>query len=245
MTNCAIALIASKDGQMMPSGSASLISPTLAVTAEHVIRDYEKQLGMAYNLQGAIAQEASHRLFNSVGQVLGDLATSDNVIARQSARTAVIENSDLALIEFNAPFPTEVIPAPIRLRPPIVGEEVVGFGFIQSEAEPINEDGTKVFWRHAAWTDEGNVSDLYLKGRDRNLPYPSFAALGVDWRHGTSGGPILDRQGRLLAIVSSGIPANEEAPPVSFGSLLWPVIGAANLGAYPYYLTAKTTRGVT
>jgi hypothetical protein len=227
---CAVALIGSKDGLLLPSGSASLISPTLAVTAAHVIRDYENRFGNDYKLVGAIAKGISCQVSNPAGEVLGELATPDNVVARSAKQTAVIKASDLALIEFIEPFPPpEVMPATIRLRPPRVGEEVAGYGFVQSEAVPMNEEGTKINWRQAPWIGAGCVSKLYLRGRDQSLSYPAFEAVDIDWRAGTSGGPILDTEGRLLAIVSTGMSAYQDEPPVSFGSVIWPIIGAVDL----------------
>lgn len=233
---CVLALVAGSDDQQKfsPSGSAVLISDRLAITAWHVLDDYEQEFGLRRELERRIdcgieaaSGFAGHERWKCNGYSWGRERTTDptGTTANNANDPESRPISDIAILEVSAESPLSGLRFPrLRLVPPEVGEVVVAMGF--PSASIVRRDDGLLKWDDEASVSKGKVVELNHQKRDSTRAwFPSFA---VDFfaPGGMSGGPVLDAGGRVIGIVSSSLEFSDGGSYTTCASV-WPVL------AYP------------
>jgi hypothetical protein len=232
--NVILGLAAYKDGRFIPCGSAILIGPSLALTATHVVdqpfdrRDFDSHL----TDDTEFGMVAIQRIDNNEDALCWRVKVAYRypVPANNEEDDRPI---DISLIQLE-PLPP-LIPdledfrpwhAEINVAPPVVGAKIAAYGFtdtlLQEHFEPEAYLCTNRNIRA-----EGTVTNVFFPHRDRGfLPFPCFE-VSCDFLPGMSGGPIFNDRDQVCGIVSSrGIPG------ISYGSILWPILGVQISGRY-------------
>lgn len=107
-------------------------------------------------------------------------------------------HSDVAAFVVNVDDDTqtrglEIKMLPVNVSEPVVGAELVGFGYPQKK-------GVLSFTMRAA---RGTIEEVHPRKRDSSfVTWPSFRT-DADFDFGTSGGPVLDGDGHAIGIVST------------------------------------------
>lgn len=185
-------------------GSGYMIGPGLAITAKHIFQSCVDRI------------ENGH-----VGAVC--MGFRENKLCIWRIRTIVNHNhSDLAILCLQAASPLEAkyVSFALSTRMPSVGEELVMAGFRRAEVAHSHQLFSVT---GHTFISSGAVTKQYPRQRDSvMLPWP---VLEVDCRTvgGMSGGPVLDKYGYCVGVVTSGISdSNDEGP--TYVSMLWPVL---------------------
>jgi hypothetical protein len=119
------------------------------------------------------------------------------------------------------PDPTKIWFPAWDLIPPPIGSRIAGFGYARGQVNTPN-DGVEVKVALDPRTTVGEVVEIYLKGRDRLLPFPCFRT-NARFDPGMSGGPVFDETGRFCGLICSNLPPSDEGEDhVSWVTLLWP-----------------------
>jgi hypothetical protein len=141
-------------------------------------------------------------------------------------KVSLVDNTDLAvlIISYASQLPPENIfnVAAITTRLPKVGEDVSMVGFTASEDEfPFDPAACSVSGH--VRVSVGKITDRYPAGRDRGMiPWPVIE-IASSASGGMSGGPVFDKYGLLVGIVSTSYGAEDHKGP-SYASLLWPAL---------------------
>ena len=204
-----LALWCTGDGTGHQRGSAFLVAPGVAVTAHHVIQDYEDKEGLlradaelvAFGQQGGLGLTWIVR--SIVTPEAGDVA-----LLMMDLHTALPEDFSLYVFELGA-------------RLPRVGERGTVLGIRSNLPDGVNvlDDRSRHLGKLEAATiaSSGPIIDLYPLGRPM-IDTPCFSleatALG-----GMSGGPVFDARGLVIGMISSSVAI--EGGYVSTASLLW------------------------
>jgi hypothetical protein len=113
----------------------------------------------------------------------------------------------------------------INVAPPSVGSRMTAYGFAKSQIKP-DQDPNSFICSNAKVKVEGEVTQVFFPRRDHGfLPFPCFEISG-DFVPGMSGGPIFNRNHQVCGVISSG-----GIPGISYGAVLWPVLGVEFRGA--------------
>ncbi|MFA6288664.1 MAG: serine protease [Opitutaceae bacterium] len=114
---------------------------------------------------------------------------------------------------------------------PQVGTEVAVFGYNRAEIVTTSHEGGVInqsFSLHPT-SALGHVIEVYPTRRDSVLlKYPCFLT-DAPFGDGMSGGPVFDNKtGRVIGVVCSSFDLSELGqPPISYVSLLWPLLGTS------------------
>ena len=125
-------------------------------------------------------------------------------------------------IATNNPLTKQVI---IDFTPPKIGSEVVGFGYYGTHSESKisfydKEKGPLLEVTHWPVTTVGNVAEIYPEKRDSLiLNFPSFR-VNFKSKPGMSGGPVFNKAGNLVGVISSGMEGHD----IANVCLLWPSV---------------------
>jgi len=207
-TGMLLSLVSMVDGSIKAFGTAFLLGPGLAMTSVHVIADYEREGRLG---KGPLLL---------IGEYDGELR------AWSASRVVQPTDGDVALIELIPRFvpKAEFVINHVELsaRLPDIGEPVLALGLIAQASEfpfdPSNGEGGAIAIEGLLAT--GVVEEFYPR-RDRSLPGPTlrcnFKAPG-----GMSGGPVFDKTGRVIGILSASMEIEGEW--VSWVSLHWHAI---------------------
>ena len=212
------------DGKAHASGTAVVIAPNLMLTARHVITDFAEMFGTKRT--GTSSAEATFEMF--VHQMMPKGAAIWRVVQiwfsdmTDGAVLLVQPYSELAAVHAWR-YP------PLRLKPPQVGEQVVGFGFHSSSA--LN-NGKMLNWEFKTATTVGVVTQVHDQRRDQRLPFPCFETTArIDG--GMSGGPFFTyadpsnpgKGMRLVGLACSSFPPFDDGASISWVASLWPLMG--------------------
>lgn len=216
ITRVAFHLCAVKGDSYDPAGTAVALGPGIAVTAKHVVQDY------ITNLERGPLAPGGATSFSLLAVQTIDSGKAG--VAYYVSKMTLHGSSDLALLELkpwsNVPLPVHMDRVAMRLVPPAVGERVVAFGYFGTEVE-LSENTVTVS-RHMA-TTVGEVTDVYLAGRDSLLRWSSFAT-NARFEGGMSGGPVFTDDGALAGLVCTGMPIPEYGEHYSTVTSLWPLM---------------------
>jgi hypothetical protein len=222
ITEFALALTAVKDDFLLPSGTAIIIAPNIAITAKHVIENYieifHKKIPKAdFNSNFSILafqvldNGGSGALWSVTKIALSDVTDIAYLYLSPSSNEA---------IEYSWRIPT------LNLLPPKVGTKIHCFGYPKSEIVETNismdeQDNNKkidITWKDDPSTSTGIVIEIHERKRDSvMLNFPCFRT-NARFDPGMSGGPVFNEAGELCGIISVGT----EGIGDSYVALLWP-----------------------
>jgi S1-C subfamily serine protease len=211
-------------GRTRDVGSAVLISPGLAITATHVIRDH---------LEDAFAGRAETVCFGALAdgtaalwRVIGSTYADDNDITFLELRLASAPTSGGTIRAF-----------PITTRTPIDGEMLFLIGFTATVVD-WTDDGPAVTGR--LLTSAGPMTALHYPYRDTVLaPFPAIE-IACGSVGGMSGGAVVDDAGHLVGIVSTGMSHDDGRGP-TLASWLLPSLGT---NVVPNWLDPEVSRPI-
>lgn len=209
--------------EVLASGTACLIGPSIVLTAKHVVEDYVDRFGVQRTPAGGAHGNYSIMLAQQAG---------GQQYLWQVDRTWLCGLSDIAVMRVS-PFPADdPRPRPpwrrwsLGLFPPAPGTDVCGFGYHATSASLLADDS--VLWQVSAATSRGRVVEIHRIARDRAmLPFPTFR-LNARLDPSMSGGPIVNNEtGELCGLVCASMPPppGTDEPHVSYGASLWPAMG--------------------
>jgi hypothetical protein len=190
-------------------GSAVLVAPGVAIAAKHVIEGFLTRL--------SIEEGASLSCMS--------IASSQAMIWH-CRKITILPDADLAILilRYASALPPESIfrMAAITTRLPKVGEQVSMVGFTAMGGEfPFDPVGYTVVGH--VRVSVGTIGARYPTGRDKIMvPWPALE-IASSASGGMSGGPVFDKHGLLLGIVSTSFGAEDHIGP-SYVSLLWPAL---------------------
>jgi hypothetical protein len=108
------------------------------------------------------------------------------------------------------------------LRVPRIGTRVCTYAYPDVRGETTPDVVRQVHGTTVARL--GAVQTVHPTGRDRVLlPYPCFET-DLDLRGGMSGGPVFNSEGKLCGVNSTGYDFGSGEPPLSFISMLQPIL---------------------
>ena len=127
--------------------------------------------------------------------------------------------SDVALVVAN-PKRSELTVAsdlkslPVTFGPPQVGEYCMSVGYPQ-------EPGRNNYQMMAS---RGMIEELHPRRRDNVMStFPSFRTNGL-YKHGMSGGPVIDIRGNVIGVISHGTDASEAENVTGYGASIAAII---------------------
>lgn len=208
-------------------GSACMVAPGIALCATHVLSDHEYDLKNSRSELMAIG-------FGSEGLQLWKVREVTN-----------LDRSDLTLLglEYASDLPASGTFNQLHLstRVPQIDERVTIVGVIPTSPPLDVSMGRDLEFEMRVILSQGEVTQHYLGGRDTAvMPWSSIEVNCHAWGS-MSGGPVFDKKGRLIGLLSSSLESDDENGP-SWVSLLWPVIATEFRGGWPTEIrgTAKT-----
>lgn len=214
-------LLARKDDDFFPSGSAIFITERLAITAKHVIEDFIRRLGT----KEITPNHFKHEFHLQAAQLIenGESAVLWNV--RKIWRSA---HTDIAFL-FLEPTVAESLEfewkkVSMDLRPLDVGTEVYAFGYSTPKISFEHSKNKRlIHWKQSPSTSKGIITQVFHESRDTSfLKFPCYET-NATFEPSMSGGPVFTKEGFLCGLICSGIDFGEEdAEPVSYVVALWP-----------------------
>ncbi len=216
----------STDEIYLPSGTAVMVGPGIAMTARHVIEDFfanydnrKFTLGKPTGSdRGTFWLFALHP--GSGAQWVVDL----NYFLAE-------EGPDIAFLylkpDNEAAKERQHIFAPLSLNLPKIGETIFAYGFVDESNHLGKEpsisfgDGTKRVLVYSA----GIIKEIHENYRDTTrMKFPCFQT-NARYDGGMSGGPIFNLQEEVIGLVCSTLPAEDDSQEhISYGTLLWPAL---------------------
>lgn len=193
-----LTLCSKNDDDLQAWGTAFLVAPGIAITAAHVVTDYEKK--------GRLDPGSLFLMGGRNGQLV-----IWNVIHAQ-----IPELGDVAVLSieprFEHEWPLEIEFFRITAKSPTVGERVSTIGLKASKDSFDHEEPVVIHGIVSA----GEVLDFYADRKDRA---PHFGAT-LTTIGGMSGGPVFDKKGDVCGVVTSSV-ATSDSEYVTFATLLW------------------------
>lgn len=107
-----------------------------------------------------------------------------------------------------------VSPLPLSTASPAVGDEVLAIGFPILGVNFVEAAARHLFEEEMVGA-AGVVTVLHPTGRGQTRPWPAFEIEG-NWNSGMSGGPVINRQGLVVGVVSSSVEPDDNAPGVAY-----------------------------
>lgn len=226
-------LITKKNDQFVQIGTGFIISPDgLMMTASHVIEEATRYKSRRLNDVGEyydhwelyalyITNEKSPK---NEDEYIGGLIPVNNVWCPEGLDIGVCALRSIFRNEERVLFPS------VRLSPsiPILGENILGFGYYGSMTETSTGQENIVNIKHSQETafTRGKVIEVFPQARDASmLNFPCFHT-DARFEGGMSGGPIFNELGFVVGVICSSMPPVEEDPRyISFGSLIWATMG--------------------
>ena len=217
-------LIAAKKGiQTRMHGTAFIIAPELALTAQHVVVDYLE------SIQGDPISERLGRVRRHDGQMTFHMfmlltLREGRQVPLTVAKMYGSHPGDITLLRLSKPAGfewTELAPFPVlRLVPPNKGEAVAALGYPNSS---VNHRPDGVVELHT-WPriTSGTVQQVHAMRRDSCvLNYPCLQ-VDASFEGGMSGGPVLDEAERVCGVVSTSYDLLDQGDPIAYSASLWP-----------------------
>lgn len=216
-----LCLVAFKDGHYVPSGTAVMVGPGIAMTALHVVQDYFMEFDRTELVEAKTKyKRGSFDVFALHPESKGEWKAqkiSFHALRPDIAYLFLEPNNDVAQTR-NTIFAT------LNLNPPAVGEEVFAYGFVEATdgAQTHTIDFGNGMKRAFAYSG-GVVKEVHDEYRDKGrLTFPCFHT-NARFDGGMSGGPVFNLNKEVIGLVCSSLPPSmEHEEHVSYASLLWP-----------------------
>jgi Trypsin-like peptidase domain len=228
ITEFALALAARKGDVWVPSGTAIVIAPHLALSAGHVIEDFWRRFERSQLVADVDATSNNRPVnpgtFSMMAFQILEKGTTGQI---WSVTKAVFSRfTDVAFLHLTHPI--GAVPGfvwrgvKIGLAPPSIGSRIVGFGYYDPKITVTEREGERleVEWHDSPVTTVGEVLEIYSQKRDSAmLTFPCYRT-SARFEHGMSGGPVFNDQGELCGLICSG--GETEADYYSHVVTLWP-----------------------
>jgi hypothetical protein len=208
-----LALVAAREGvPPYPAGSAVIVAPGIALTADHVLDGLWQYFDESEDLPAGFSVQALQYIPGRSEPVVWHVATAGRADAIDIATLSLRPSSNVPK-DYNPLVPT------LDVTPPVPGTRIQAFGFPKSEVE--QEKGGWIV-RHLAAGAVGVVGEVFPVSRDAAmLKFPCYE-MSLPIVAGMSGGPVFDETGHLRGIVCSSV--EPDCVP-SYASVLWPAMG--------------------
>ena len=201
------------------SGSCFKIAKNLYVTAKHVVTDYLQQFcekdGVASFEIWAVHIKQGPEYSIWVVDRLWLCPLSDLAVFHTKPYNDVAAND------------SEIICIGLELKPPTIGERVVGFGHHSQTGQiRYGEDGTRHIEVNAfGAATVGEVRKIHHEKRDSSrMPFSCFQT-NARFDGGMSGGPVLSNRGKVCGVICSNLPPDDEDDEhISYVASLWPLM---------------------
>ncbi|MGF6547630.1 S1 family peptidase [Paraburkholderia youngii] len=129
---------------------------------------------------------------------------------------------------------------PVRLTgwKPAIGEFVLAVGFPQLDMSEVDAETQRALLTEGMQGAYGRIVDVHPGGTSRSNPSPVFE-VESDWPSGMSGGPVFNRKGEVVGIVSRSMRATGDVTGTGFAvdlgrapevRILMPTLDACNPG---------------
>jgi hypothetical protein len=212
ITEFALALAARKGDVWVPSGTAIVVSPHLALSAGHVIEDFWRRLEKSELVADIDATGGDHPINPAAFSMMAFQILKNGTAGQIWSVTKVVFSrfTDVAFLCLTHPI--GAVPGfvwrgiKIRLAPPPVGSRIVGFGYHDPRIAVTEKagGGLEVEWHDSPVTTVGEVVEIYPRRRDSSmLAFPCYRT-SARFEHGMSGGPVFNDQGELCGLICSG-----------------------------------------
>jgi hypothetical protein len=221
MREATLALVSVADGHWFASGTATIIGHGLAVTAKHVVEDYEERFGKCSVLAANVLE----------GGTVGALWSVSKCYSSPFTDIALLFLSPVKGSERAENYDWAVCPM-MNLAPPEEGSGVWGFGYPNSEVNHLSSENEeqpsptiRIKWSDTPSITTGSVIKIYFLSRDIiRMPFPGFET-NARFDPGMSGGPVFNESGELCGIISHSYDPYEKGDRwASFVSSLWPLM---------------------
>jgi len=152
--------------------------------------------------------------------------TAKKLIQLEIISTRILSPGDIALLELgdSKNYPWQSLdPYPqLRLCGPKLDEQVFSFGYPSKGIRRLREHNVVVNLSPAS--ARGKVLDVEL--HPRSFPSQRVPRFQTDAEYlpGMSGSPIAGEDGRICGVVASSISGVDNELPISFGSIMWPLV---------------------
>ena len=209
------------DNELFVSGSCVRIAKNLYLTARHVMEDHLQRFGHSngtanFNVWVVHVCDGPEYSIWDVDR-LWLSPRSDLAILHTKSY------NDVAGAERHVPVVV------LELRPPAVGDRIVGFGYHSAKGR-IRFDGRGA--KHIEIDGDGaatvgEVRDVHELRRDQRLDFPCYQ-VNARFDGSMSGGPVINERGHICGIVCSSLPSNDPTEEhVCYAATLWPLMGIA------------------
>lgn len=218
-----LCLCAYKDpDNYIPSGTAVMIGPGIAMTARHVIEDFFKQYDNREFIEGK-PHSTERGTFSLLA--LHPLSGAQWVV---NLNYFIKEKPDIAFLWLlpdneQAKNRTSIF-ATINLDFPLLGKGIFAYGFTDIEGHdpgPTIDFGNGM--KRVLVYSTGIVKEIHDEYRDTGrLSFPCFQT-DARFDGGMSGGPVFNENKEVIGLVCSSLPATAEFEEhISYASILWP-----------------------
>lgn len=196
-------------------GSGVIIGPGMALTAKHVVEPHFIDLKSGKRKLFCTAITKNGLQIWQVSNVVFDKLTDISILSLKYCSALPPDNTFKRAI--------------ISTRLPKIGENLLILGFKATDYSFEYTDKNEMTCSGSVIACNGSVTERHVNGRDKvMLPSPCLEIDCPSWS-GMSGGPVFDRNGYLIGILSTSYGAD----PPSFASLLWPALATPFKGGWP------------
>lgn len=122
---------------------------------------------------------------------------------------------DLAVLQASALGPGVRQPQTLKVRvndwQPKVGEMVLAIGYSELDLSELGTDAQSMLLTEGMYGAYGEILEVYPCGVGSANPSPVFL-VDTEWPSGMSGGPVFNRAGEVIGIVSRSVQADVDLP---------------------------------
>ncbi|GAA4789468.1 serine protease [Lysobacter hankyongensis] len=228
--------------QRNPDGSALGVGTAFHVdgwgrllTADHVV-DYTRERHLSQIqpdslIQVDISQSPHAAVLLGYGLAFGTVGIPEACWAPINRIDAIVEESDrdplevlrgaqryhvgpdlagiTAFLDQKAPS-LHAVPVDFHWYPEI-GETVFAVGYPDLDFRAMDGEEVERYLEEGMFGVYGTITNLFPNGRGRARPTPVFE-VEAEWRSGMSGGPVFNRQGHVIGVVSYSLLPSEGEP---------------------------------
>ncbi len=186
------------------------------LTAYHVIDFVEKHLSgrpILFLSMDAVVFGTVHippDCFVPPQEVIASMMGVDDpmaVLRGRPVRRPAIDVASLRTTEIGPGVrPPQTLPMRTKGWVPQLGEVVLAVGFAELDLSEVDEARQLTLLTEGMYGAYGRVVAVHKEGTSRSNPTPVFE-VESDWPPGTSGGPVFNRQGEVIGMVSRSLRA--------------------------------------